>query len=88
MTDNEISGEVSQEVTDVLRLYRALNSSFRVLKKEERNRSKSIRRNYDSKAGYQAAQLLVDLLEGRNVSHHIVLNTELVKRESVKRLPL
>ncbi|MGX4583107.1 LacI family DNA-binding transcriptional regulator [Paenibacillus chitinolyticus] len=39
-------------------------------------------------SGYQAAQLLVDLLEGRNVSHHIVLNTELVKRESVKRLPL
>lgn len=37
--------------------------------------------------GYQAAQLLVDLLEGRNVSHQIVLNTELVKRESVRILP-
>jgi len=36
--------------------------------------------------GYQAAQLLVDLLEGRNVNHHIVLNTELIKRESVRSI--
>lgn len=41
---------------------------------------------YKYEIGYQAAQLLVDMLEGRNVSHHIVMNTELVKRESVRRL--
>ncbi|MBW7456566.1 LacI family DNA-binding transcriptional regulator [Paenibacillus sepulcri] len=36
--------------------------------------------------GYQAAQLLVDLLEGRNVNRYIVLNTELVKRDSVRTI--
>ncbi|WP_025844658.1 LacI family DNA-binding transcriptional regulator [Paenibacillus ehimensis] len=33
--------------------------------------------------GYQAAQMLIDLLEGRKVSHRLVLDTELIIRESV-----
>ncbi|WP_090797452.1 LacI family DNA-binding transcriptional regulator [Paenibacillus sp. GP183] len=37
--------------------------------------------------GYQAAQMLIDLLEGRNVNHNLVLSTELIVRESVRPLP-
>ncbi|GMX64758.1 LacI family DNA-binding transcriptional regulator [Paenibacillus elgii] len=33
--------------------------------------------------GYQAAQMLIDLLEGRKVSHRLMLDTELIVRESV-----
>ncbi|SDN95938.1 transcriptional regulator, LacI family [Paenibacillus sp. yr247] len=33
--------------------------------------------------GYQSAQLLIDMLEGRNINRKIVLNTELIVRESV-----
>ncbi|MFD2613301.1 LacI family DNA-binding transcriptional regulator [Paenibacillus gansuensis] len=35
--------------------------------------------------GYQAAQMLIDLLEGRNVSRHLMLSTELILRESTGR---
>jgi LacI family transcriptional regulator len=36
--------------------------------------------------GYQATQMLVDMLEGRNVSPQKVLTTELVSRESVREI--
>jgi LacI family transcriptional regulator len=36
--------------------------------------------------GYQAAQLLIDMLEGRKVRHKVVLDNELVIRGSTKRL--
>ncbi|TJY42821.1 LacI family transcriptional regulator [Cohnella pontilimi] len=36
--------------------------------------------------GYQAAQLLIDMLEGRQVRHKVVLANQLVVRESTKRL--
>jgi LacI family transcriptional regulator len=35
--------------------------------------------------GYQAAQMLIDLLEGRNVLPQLTLPTELIKRDSVAR---
>jgi LacI family transcriptional regulator len=38
--------------------------------------------------GYQAAQLLIDMLEGRQVRHKVVLPSELIVREStVSRQP-
>lgn len=36
--------------------------------------------------GYQAAQMLIDMLEGRNVKHKVVLDNELIIRESTDRL--
>ena len=32
--------------------------------------------------GYQSAQLLIDMLEGRKVKHKVVLPTELIIRDS------
>jgi LacI family transcriptional regulator len=37
--------------------------------------------------GYMATQMLIDMLEGRNVKPHIVLNTELIIRNSVITCP-
>lgn len=36
--------------------------------------------------GYQAAQMMIDMLEGREVMHKIVLNSSLVIRESTRKL--
>ncbi|MFC5651834.1 LacI family DNA-binding transcriptional regulator [Paenibacillus solisilvae] len=37
--------------------------------------------------GYQAAQLLIDMLEGRQVRHKVMLNNELIVRQSTARNP-
>jgi LacI family transcriptional regulator len=37
--------------------------------------------------GYQAAQLLIDMLEGRQVRHKVMLNSELIVRESTGPKP-
>lgn len=36
--------------------------------------------------GYYAAQMLIDMLEGRNVNTHVTLHSQLVERESVRAL--
>ncbi|MFF2088901.1 LacI family DNA-binding transcriptional regulator [Paenibacillus sp. NPDC058174] len=38
--------------------------------------------------GTAAAQVLIDLLEGKDVSHHVMLATDVIQRESVRRLEL
>ncbi|WP_336790354.1 LacI family DNA-binding transcriptional regulator [Paenibacillus sp. MMO-177] len=35
--------------------------------------------------GYHAAQLLIDMLEGKETNHHITLATQLIERESVQK---
>lgn len=36
--------------------------------------------------GYYAAQMLIDILEGRNVNTHVTLHSQLIERESVREL--
>ncbi|WP_141504400.1 LacI family DNA-binding transcriptional regulator [Paenibacillus luteus] len=36
--------------------------------------------------GFHAAQVLIDLLEGKEVTHHVMLATEVIERESVRKL--
>ncbi|GGG83152.1 LacI family DNA-binding transcriptional regulator [Paenibacillus radicis (ex Gao et al. 2016)] len=41
---------------------------------------------YKYELGTAAAQVLIDLLEGKDVSHHVMLATDVIQRESVRRL--
>ncbi|WP_435168856.1 LacI family DNA-binding transcriptional regulator [Paenibacillus glycanilyticus] len=41
---------------------------------------------YKYELGYHAAQLLIDMLEGKETNHHITLATQLIERESVQFL--
>ncbi|WP_139991893.1 LacI family DNA-binding transcriptional regulator [Paenibacillus paridis] len=36
--------------------------------------------------GFHAAQVLIDLLEGKEVTHHVMLATEVIARDSVRKL--
>ncbi|MDQ8738719.1 hypothetical protein [Paenibacillus sp. LHD-38] len=36
--------------------------------------------------GFQAAQILIDLLEREEAIHHVMLPTELIKRDSVRKM--